>query len=93
MAQSTLPEQSEKYVQKLNLLRDNLSGVIRGKSESIDMMMVALLSNGSVLMEDVPGTGKTTLAKALARSLDVSLQSCAVYARPAADRYPGILNL
>lgn len=71
MAQSTLPEQSEKYVQKLNLLRDNLSGVIRGKSESIDMMMVALLSNGSVLMEDVPGTGKTTLAKALARSLDV----------------------
>ena len=71
MAQSTLPEQSEKYVQKLNQLRDNLSGVIRGKSESIDMMMVALLSNGSVLMEDVPGTGKTTLAKALARSLDV----------------------
>ncbi|QDV15713.1 ATPase RavA [Gimesia panareensis] len=71
MAQSTLPEQSEKYIQKLSLLRDNLSGVIRGKSESIDMMMVALLSNGSVLMEDVPGTGKTTLAKALARSLDV----------------------
>ena len=71
MAQSTLPEQSEKYVQKLSLLRKNLSSVIRGKSESIDMMMVALLSNGSVLMEDVPGTGKTTLAKALARSLDV----------------------
>lgn len=71
MAQSMLPEQSEKYVQKLSLLRNNLSSVIRGKSESIDMMMVALLSNGSVLMEDVPGTGKTTLAKALARSLDV----------------------
>lgn len=71
MAQSTLPEQSEKYAQKLSLLRNNLSSVIRGKSESIDMMIVALLSNGSVLMEDVPGTGKTTLAKALARSLDV----------------------
>ncbi|QDV48286.1 AAA family ATPase [Gimesia fumaroli] len=71
MAQSTLPEQSEKYAQKLSLLRNNLSSVIRGKSESIDMMIVALLSSGSVLMEDVPGTGKTTLAKALARSLDV----------------------
>jgi len=71
MAQSTLPEQSEKYSDMLSLLRNNLSSVIRGKSESIDMMMVALLSSGSVLMEDVPGTGKTTLAKALARSLDV----------------------
>lgn len=71
MAQSTLPEQSEEYAQKLSLLKNNLSSVIRGKSESIDMMIVALLSNGSVLMEDVPGTGKTTLAKALARSLDV----------------------
>ncbi|WP_298861219.1 MoxR family ATPase [uncultured Gimesia sp.] len=71
MAQSTLPEQDEKYSDMLSLLRKNLSSVIRGKSESIDMMMVALLSSGSVLMEDVPGTGKTTLAKALARSLDV----------------------
>lgn len=71
MTQSTLPEQSEKYAAMLELLRKNLSSVIRGKSESIDMMMVALLASGSVLMEDVPGTGKTTLAKALARSLDV----------------------
>lgn len=71
MAQSTLPEQSEDYSEMLSLLRKNLSSVIRGKSESIDMMIVALLSSGSVLMEDVPGTGKTTLAKALARSLDV----------------------
>ncbi|QDU11957.1 AAA family ATPase [Gimesia aquarii] len=71
MAQSTLPEQSEDYSEMLSLLRKNLSNVIRGKSESIDLMIVALLSSGSVLMEDVPGTGKTTLAKALARSLDV----------------------
>lgn len=50
-------------------LRRNLSMVIRGRPESLDLLMIALLANGSVLMEDVPGVGKTTLAKALARSL------------------------
>lgn len=50
-------------------LRKNLSTVIRGRSEPIDLLIIALLANGSVLMEDVPGVGKTTLAKALAKSL------------------------
>ena len=50
-------------------LQENLSGVIRGKSEAIDQLLVAMLANGHVLIEDVPGTGKTTLAKALAVSL------------------------
>ena len=53
----------------LAVLRRNLSTVIRGRPESIDLLIIALLANGSVLMEDVPGVGKTTLAKALARSL------------------------
>jgi MoxR-like ATPase len=60
--------------QKLHQLRDNLSGVILGKREQIDILVVALLAGGSVLMEDVPGVGKTTLAKALARSLDVEFR-------------------
>ncbi|HPC96728.1 MAG TPA: MoxR family ATPase [Sedimentisphaerales bacterium] len=51
-------------------LKRNLQSVIFGKSESIDVMVVALLAGGSVLIEDVPGVGKTTLAKALARSID-----------------------
>jgi MoxR-like ATPase len=46
--------------------------VILGKSESIDILIIALLAEGSVLIEDVPGVGKTTLAKALAQSLDAS---------------------
>jgi len=53
-------------------LQENLSAVIRGKSEAIDQLLVAMLANGHVLIEDVPGTGKTTLAKALAVSLTAS---------------------
>jgi len=55
--------------EELARLKKNLSTVIRGKSEAIDQLLVALLADGHVLIEDVPGTGKTTLAKALAVSL------------------------
>ncbi len=53
-------------------LKRNLACVILGKSDSIDVMIVALLAGGSVLIEDVPGVGKTTLAKALAQSIDAT---------------------
>ena len=55
--------------QTLQALRDNLCGVILGKAEVIEQVLVALCSGGNILLEDVPGVGKTTLAKALARSL------------------------
>ncbi len=51
-------------------IRENVQNIIVGKQQSIDMIAVALLCRGHVLIEDVPGTGKTTLAKALAASLD-----------------------
>jgi MoxR-like ATPase len=51
--------------------RQALCAVIRGKEEVIDLLLVAVLGGGHVLLEDVPGVGKTTLAKALARVFDV----------------------
>lgn len=52
--------------QKLN---ENIGKVIVGKSRQIELILTALLAGGHVLLEDVPGTGKTTMAKALSRSL------------------------
>jgi MoxR-like ATPase len=53
-------------------LKQNLATVIRGKPECLDILAIAVLAGGSVLLEDVPGVGKTTLAKALAQSLSLS---------------------
>jgi len=51
-------------------IRENVAHVIIGKDDAVELMLVALLCDGHVLLEDVPGIGKTTLAKALARSID-----------------------
>src|SRR6059058_1788812 len=56
----------------LTRLRDNIGSVFLGKPELIQLAVVALLAEGHLLLEDVPGVGKTLLAKALARSLDCS---------------------
>ncbi|HEY3994073.1 MAG TPA: MoxR family ATPase [Ktedonobacteraceae bacterium] len=57
-----------------HVVRRNVGQVIVGKEEVIDLLMVALLCEGHVLFEDVPGIGKTTMAKSLARSLGCSFQ-------------------
>ena len=53
-------------------LKQNIQKVIIGKEEVIDQLLVALISSGHVLLEDVPGMGKTLLAKVLAQSLECS---------------------
>jgi len=52
-------------------LREALGTVIRGKPDRIELLLVGLLAGGHVLLEDVPGVGKTTLAKALARCFTI----------------------
>jgi len=71
--QSRVPETDTDVapVQKLATdIRESVQRIIVGKSETIDIAVLALLCRGHVLLEDVPGTGKTTLAKALAASLN-----------------------
>ena len=60
--------------EKIDQLTQNLGRAIVGKAEPIRLVLVALLSGGHALLEDVPGVGKTLLAKSLARSIDGRFQ-------------------
>jgi len=68
------PSIAEPVKHLADAVRANVSRVIVGKESVIDLLLVSLLSDGHVLLEDVPGMGKTVLAKSLARSLGASFQ-------------------
>jgi MoxR-like ATPase len=59
---------------KVEQLQATIETVIRGKSDVVELALVALLAGGHLLIEDVPGVGKTTLAQTLARSFDCTFQ-------------------
>ncbi len=66
---SALPRSGKELAALLDTLRANVGQVFLGKPEVIRLALVALLADGHLLLEDVPGVGKTLLGKALARSL------------------------
>src|SRR5579883_3522866 len=70
----TQTEEIRQVQNAARVIRQNVSRVIVGKEAVIDLLMVALLCEGHVLFEDVPGIGKTTIARSLARSLGCSFQ-------------------
>jgi MoxR-like ATPase len=72
MTQPAKPIPAPKVKDTLERLKANIASVIRGKDEVIDQVLVCLASGGHILIEDLPGVGKTTLAYCLARSLDCS---------------------
>src|SRR5215210_5134412 len=72
MAREPLP--LNRSLEKIAALQANVERVIRGKAEVVQYCIAALLAKGHILLEDVPGVGKTTLAHALARSLSLSFQ-------------------
>ncbi|WP_051623470.1 AAA family ATPase [Clostridium hydrogeniformans] len=64
----------EKFIEFKNKVHNNVGKVIIGKEDKIDKIIVAFIASGHVLLEDVPGTGKTKLAKAFAATLNCSFK-------------------
>jgi MoxR-like ATPase len=61
-----------RFAELFDAISANIQRAIQGKSEVVDLVLLCLVSEGHLLIEDVPGVGKTSLAKALAKSLDTS---------------------
>ena len=68
------PQDWQRFGAQFREIETNVEKVVRGKHGEIRLALVALIAEGHLLIEDVPGVGKTMLAKALARSIDCSVR-------------------
>ncbi|MBB3206595.1 MoxR-like ATPase [Rhodopirellula rubra] len=73
-ASETMPAEVLAAWEKLQEVATELRSVIRGKDDVVELVLTALLAEGSILLEDVPGVGKTTLAKSVALLIDMEYQ-------------------
>ena len=71
---SLSPDDLGWFDDRFTTVTDNIERVIQGKRSSIELVVIGLISEGHILIEDVPGVGKTLLAKSLARSIDCTFQ-------------------
>ena len=67
-------EELEWFQERFQLITNNIERVIQGKREAVELITTCLIASGHALVEDVPGVGKTLLAKSLARSIESSFQ-------------------
>jgi MoxR-like ATPase len=67
-------QQIEAFSKRFDLIATNVERVIQGKRDVVELVLLALVAEGHVLVEDVPGVGKTQLAKSVARSIDSEFQ-------------------
>ncbi|MFM8267324.1 MAG: AAA family ATPase [Ilumatobacteraceae bacterium] len=64
------PQHPQTFSQLFDAIADNITSVVHGKRAAVELAVVCLLAEGHLLIEDVPGVGKTSLARALATSID-----------------------
>ncbi len=81
------PEEATRFAANLDRLVGAVEEVLLGKNRVVRLAFTAFLSEGHLLLDDVPGTGKTSLARAMAQSVAGTQQPRAVHARPAARRH------
>ena len=68
------PQEWQRFAARFQEIESNVERVVRGKHREIRLALIALVAEGHLLIEDVPGVGKTMLAKAVARSIDCSFR-------------------
>jgi MoxR-like ATPase len=68
------PQDKQGFAERFRAIGSNVETVVRGKQHEIQLALVTLVAEGHLLIEDVPGVGKTMLAKAIARSIDCSFR-------------------